>query len=87
MAFGLTACLGLQAAMNIAVVTVAAPTTGIPLPFISAGGSGLLVYSLAIGSLAAVAARTTEITTLAEHTAEGDDAAYVRLKGQEGLTW
>ena len=86
-AFGLTACLGLQAAMNIAVVTVAAPTTGIPLPFISAGGSGLLVYSLAIGSLAAVAARTTEITTLAEHTAEGDDAAYVRLKGQEGLTW
>ncbi|MBU0717138.1 MAG: putative lipid II flippase FtsW [Planctomycetes bacterium] len=57
LAFGITACLGLQAAMNIAVVTVMAPTTGIPLPLVSAGGSGLLTYSLALGVLAAMASR------------------------------
>jgi cell division protein FtsW len=57
LAFGLTALIGLQAAMHIAVVTVCAPTTGISLPLISAGGSGLLISCVAIGLLAAIAAR------------------------------
>lgn len=56
-AFGLTALLGLQALMNMAVVTVVAPTTGISLPFVSAGGSGTLTFSLVVGMLAAIAAR------------------------------
>ena len=60
LAFGLTATVGLQAAMNIAVVTVAVPTTGISLPLISAGGSGLLTFCLATGVLAAIAARGSE---------------------------
>ena len=63
-AFGLTALLGLQAVMNIAVVTVVAPTTGISLPFISAGGSGTLTFSLVIGLLAAIAARGEPAPTL-----------------------
>jgi cell division protein FtsW len=57
LAFGLTALIGLQAAMHIAVVTVCAPTTGISLPLISAGGSGLLISCMALGLLAAIAAR------------------------------
>ena len=57
LAFGLTAVIGLQAIMNIAVVTVVAPTTGIPLPFISAGGTGTLTFSVMIGLLAAIAVR------------------------------
>ncbi len=57
LAFGLTTLLGLQAALNIAVVTVVTPTTGVPLPFISAGGSGLFTACAAIGVLAAIAAR------------------------------
>lgn len=56
-AFGLTMTLGLQAVMNIAVVTVAAPTTGISLPLVSAGGSGLLTFCLLAGVLAAIARR------------------------------
>jgi cell division protein FtsW len=56
-AFGLTAIVGLQACMNIAVVTVLAPTTGISLPLISAGGSGLIVFCLLTGVLMAVAIR------------------------------
>lgn len=57
LAFGLTGTIGLQAVMNIAVVTVVAPTTGISLPFISAGGSGLLTFCAASGVLVAIAAR------------------------------
>lgn len=57
LALGLTATVGLQAAMNVAVVTVAVPTTGISLPLISAGGSGVITFSVAIGVLAAIGAR------------------------------
>lgn len=57
LAFGLTAIVGLQAAMNIAVVTVVTPTTGISLPLVSAGGSGMIGMSLTVGLLAAVAGR------------------------------
>jgi len=57
LAFGLTATFGLQAVMNIAVVTVVTPTTGISLPLISAGGSGVLTFCLNAGVLAAVAIR------------------------------
>lgn len=57
MAFGLTVLIGIQAFMNMAVVTVIAPTTGISLPFISAGGSGTLTFCFVVGLLAALAAR------------------------------
>ena len=43
--------------MNIAVATVVTPTTGISLPLISAGGSGVMTFCLAAGVLAAIAAR------------------------------
>ncbi|GIK15492.1 MAG: stage V sporulation protein E [Planctomycetota bacterium] len=58
LAFGLTALIGFQALINIAVVTVWIPTTGIPLPFISAGGSSYLVFSAMVGMLAAVGTRS-----------------------------
>jgi cell division protein FtsW len=44
----------LQAALNIAVVTDSVPTKGISLPFVSAGGSGVLFLGLAAGLLASV---------------------------------
>lgn len=56
-AFGIVVTLGGQAVMNIAVVTVSTPTTGISLPLVSAGGSGLLTFGCAIGLLASVARR------------------------------
>ncbi|NOT00871.1 MAG: cell division protein FtsW [Phycisphaerales bacterium] len=56
--FGITATVGLQAAMNIAVVTVMAPTKGIPLPFVSSGGTGVICFAASTGLLAALARRT-----------------------------
>jgi len=42
-AIGLTVMIAFQAFFNISVVLGMAPTKGIPLPFVSAGGSSLLI--------------------------------------------
>ncbi len=47
--------ISLQAAINIGVVTVVLPTKGIPLPFISSGGTSLLVSSAVVGVLINIA--------------------------------
>jgi cell division protein FtsW len=54
-ALGLTLTICLQAAMNVGVVTNSIPTKGISLPFVSAGGSGIVLLGLAAGLLAGVA--------------------------------
>ncbi|MBQ9786465.1 MAG: putative lipid II flippase FtsW, partial [Clostridia bacterium] len=46
---GVAALIGVQVAINIAVVTGSIPPTGLPLPFISAGSTSLLVFMSAIG--------------------------------------
>ena len=55
LATGALLTIGLQAVMNIGVVTSALPAKGIGLPFISYGGSGLVMMSLAAGLIASVA--------------------------------
>ncbi|MDW7652208.1 MAG: stage V sporulation protein E [Bacillota bacterium] len=51
LATGITAMIGLQALMNIGVVTGSIPVTGINLPLISAGGSSLLFTMCSLGVL------------------------------------
>lgn len=51
MAVGITAVIAVQAIINIAVVTGSMPVTGVPLPFISYGGSALLFNLIAMGIL------------------------------------
>lgn len=51
LAYGLTLMITLQALINFAVVTGLVPTKGLPLPFLSYGGSALLVNMAAIGIL------------------------------------
>lgn len=48
---GLTMLMGIQALINMTVVTGMGPTKGIPLPLVSAGGSSLVVNLLAMGIL------------------------------------
>ncbi|MBR7162504.1 MAG: putative lipid II flippase FtsW [Clostridia bacterium] len=50
-ATGISAVIAVQTALNIAVVCGAIPPTGLPLPFISAGGSSLVAYMLSLGVL------------------------------------
>ncbi len=47
--FGIGAIISIQFILNIAVVTGSIPPTGLPLPFISAGSTSLLVFMSAIG--------------------------------------
>lgn len=51
LATGITCMIGVQVAINIAVVTVSMPTTGVTLPLISSGGSSLLFVMANIGIL------------------------------------
>jgi len=55
LAAGIVLTIGIQAAVNIGVVTVVLPTKGIPLPFVSAGGSGMLLAAAAVGVLINIA--------------------------------
>jgi cell division protein FtsW len=58
LAAGVTCSLIFQALINIAVVTATAPFTGIPLPFISFGGSSLVISMTGVGLLLAVSRGT-----------------------------
>lgn len=57
-AVGITTWIAFQAAYNIGGVTLAIPFTGIPLPFISAGGSSLVVAMTAVGVLLNISRQT-----------------------------
>jgi cell division protein FtsW len=60
-ACGITTWISFQALINIAAVTVTLPTTGIPLPFISYGGSSLAISLLSVGILMNVATQGEKV--------------------------
>ena len=51
LAIGVIAMITIQVVINIAVVTASMPPTGLPLPFISYGGSSLAFFMTSIGVL------------------------------------
>ena len=54
LAAGITSLIAIQTAVNLAVVTGCIPPTGLPLPFVSAGGSSLVSFMSAVGVLFSV---------------------------------
>jgi cell division protein FtsW len=82
LASGIVVALGLQAAINLAVVTASGPTKGIPLPFITFGGSGLVMAMIQVGLLLSVdriareeaeekGSRTNDESAVLRHPASG----------------
>ena len=55
LSLGIVSLVGLEAVINIGVTAGALPTKGLPLPFISYGGTGLIFHFMAIGLLLNVA--------------------------------
>ena len=51
LAMGITSIIAVQAIINIAVVTGSMPVTGVPMPFISYGGTSLVINLTAMGIL------------------------------------
>ena len=78
LALGITMMVVLQAFVNISVVTHLLPTKGIPLPFVSNGGSSLLINLMAMGILLNI---SQQASPMAER-AEGRAQAWT-LGGQE----
>ncbi len=58
LAIGITAAVTLYALVNAAVTLGIVPTTGLPMPFISYGGSSILATSFAIGMLLNISSQT-----------------------------
>lgn len=61
---GIAAIIAIQVMVNIAVVTGSIPPTGLPLPFISSGSSGLIVFMSGIGVLNSVKRRSHKSSEL-----------------------
>ena len=80
--FGSLLCVGftswviIQALLNIAVMTGAIPSTGVPLPFISFGGSSLMVVMVGVGLMLSV----NRVSTRRKSTSErrSDIASFDR---------
>lgn len=62
-AIGVFAQVAIQVVMNIAVVTNTIPATGVPLPFISYGGSNLLILMIEMGIVLSISNRIYEPIT------------------------
>ena len=59
--FGVVAVIATQLLINVAVVTGSIPPTGIPMPFVSAGGTSLSVFMGAIGVVCNVGKSTRKV--------------------------
>ena len=60
-AVGITSLVGVQAVINIAVVTATVPTTGMSLPFFSYGGTALLLLLANVGILLNVSRSSSKV--------------------------
>lgn len=76
LATGITASLVLQAFVNIGVATSSWPVTGVPLPFISYGGTSLVVSLFGVGLLASVSRGRSRAAIAAESRERGTTSAH-----------
>ena len=87
-AFGISTMFGVQALVNLAVAMAILPTKGLTLPFVSYGGSSLLVNAVATGILLNVSRRRGDVVARSPIVSERIDApeasAVVVTSAEEG---
>jgi cell division protein FtsW len=62
LAFGLTTLIGMQAGINLCVVTGILPTKGLTLPFVSSGRTSLIIVMFAVGVLLNISQRNPDLS-------------------------
>jgi len=72
LAFGIGGMIGIQSIINLGGISGLLPLTGVTLPFISYGGSSLVVLSMAIGLLLNVSKYTNQMERNETETAKND---------------
>jgi len=77
LALGIISLISLQVIINIAVVTGTLPTKGLPLPFISFGGSSMVVNLFAVGVLMNIGKHLG--SDIAAHSLERQSERIVRI--------
>jgi cell division protein FtsW len=85
LAVGITATIVLQAFLNIAVITNIVPFTGVPLPFISEGGSSLVVSLVSIGILLNISREANR--PFGRSDGESEPPGGVRRNENRGNRW
>jgi cell division protein FtsW len=83
LAVGLTVLVCGQALVNVAAVMGLAPLTGIPLPFLSYGGSSLVVLLASVGILLNIAARGSQAAA-SVHDRSGRDGRSRPVRARSG---
>jgi len=86
LAAGLTVLVCGQAAVNIAAVMAVAPLTGIPLPFVSYGGSSLVVLLASVGIVLNIAHRGhAAAASVSDRRRRDGGARTARARGRGGV--
>ena len=86
LAVGIVALVSGQAVINLAAVPGLAPLTGIPLPFISYGGSSLVVTLLAVGVLLNIAGNGARAATAVRDRSRRDGGTRRAVARGRGST-
>jgi len=84
LATGLTAMIAVQAFVNLSVVLGLVPTKGIPLPFVSNGGSSMLVSLAAMGILLNITQHASAVDATGKARSSAHTATEAELLGAEG---
>ena len=85
-AFGISTMFGVQALINLAVAMAMLPTKGLTLPFVSYGGSSLLVNAIAAGILLNIS-RSRSAPPVPESADAPEASAVVVTSAREAAPW
>jgi len=86
LAVGITTAIAVQAFINIGVVTSTWPVTGVPLPFISYGGTSLVMSLFGVGLLASISRGRSRAALAADQRLGGLRGAHPAHRRRHGRT-